>query len=62
MKSVGQVHLCWQILPVAELFKIGVFDDAASREVRNGHLFELLLVVVIFGYYDADLNRDHHSE
>ena len=54
--------MCWQILPVAELFKIGVFDDAASREVRNGHLFEFLLVVVIFGYYDADLNRDHHSE
>ena len=54
--------MSWQTLPVAELFKIGVFDDAASREVRNGHLFELFPIVVIIGYYRADLNREHHSE
>ena len=62
MIKLGKAHLSFQIIPVAKLFKIGVLDDAAAREVLDGHLFEFLTIVVISGYHSAHLNRDHSSQ
>ena len=38
---------CARFLPVAELLKICVLDDAASRVVLDRNLVELLAIVVI---------------
>ena len=46
-------------LPVAELLEVGVFDNAAAREVRGLSLFVFLaLIEVLLGGNDCALNGE----